>query len=463
MPIFFMCSSRMNNRLRPRSQWHSVWFFAGIKRVPALVFALVLGLLLALTLAALVVWMPGLYHRCVNAMPVNRDASLGRRAEVIHWWTAGGESAAVKSLADAYQAAGGIWVDTAVAIGEQAKAVAWNRMTGGNPPTATQLNSGKQFIEMAGQHLLNNIDLVAQRDRWDSFLPEAILDSIRYQGHYFSVPVDIHMPAWIWYSKAAFKKAGIASEPTTMQELFADLDKLNAAGLIPLAHGGQSWQDMIVFSAVLSNFGGRELYLKVLRDRDKNTILSSDFKNVLLTYKRLKSYVDKGSPGRNWNDSTSLLISGKAGIQIMGDWAKGEFSIAGKKPEQDYGCIPGFGDDSLYIIQDDVFVFPRTNDPDQIEAQYLLARVITSPATQVEFSALKGSIPIRTDVDASKLDVCAQKGVRIMKDKSRQIGNAEIYLTPDQYGALEDALTSYWNSNLSVEKAQKSIVAALSD
>ena len=445
----------MNNRPRPNSDWHSPWFIASI--------ALVLMLLLALTFAALAMLKPCIFDRCAKAMLINPEISSGRRAEVIHWWTAGGESAAVKSLADAYQAAGGIWVDTAVAVGEQAKAVAWNRMTGGNPPTATQFNSGKQFMEMAGEQLLNSIDPVAQRDQWDTFLPQVILDSIRFQGHYFAAPVDIHMPAWIWYSKAAFKKAGIASEPKTMQELFVALDKLQAAGLIPLAHGGQSWQDMIVFSAVLSNFGGRELYLKVLRDRDMNTILSPDFKNVLLTFKRLQSYVDKGSPGRNWNDSTALLISGKAGIQIMGDWVKGEFSLSAKKPEQDYGCIPGFGDDSLYIIQDDVFVFPRTSDPDQIQAQYLLARVITSPATQVEFSVLKGSIPIRTDVDASKLDLCAQKGLRIMKDKSRQIGNAQIYLTPDQYGALEDALTSYWNSNLSVEKAQKSIAAALSD
>jgi len=269
------------------------------------------------------------------------------------------------------------------------------------------------------------------------------------------------MPTWIWTSKAAFKKAGIESDPRNMDELFAALDKLRAAGLVPLAHGGQSWQDNTVFSAVLSNVGGRELYLKVFRDRDPKAIQSEAFKTVLLNFKRLQGYVDKGSPGRNWNDATAMLISGKAGVQFMGDWAKGEFALAKQLPGRDYGCIPGFGANSSYIIQGDVLVFPKSTNPETIKAQRLLATVVTAPATQVAFSAKKGSIPIRSDVDAGKLDICAQQGLAIMKDKSRQLGNGEAYLTPDQNGAMADVLTAYWNRSIPVEKVQKDIAEAL--
>ncbi len=383
------------------------------------------------------------------------------KAEVIHWWTSGGESAAVKTLADAYRATGGVWVDNAVALGEQARSVAINRIVGGNPPTAAQFNTSKQFLDLVEQGMLNPIDDVATREGWDKFLPETVLNVIRVKGHYYAAPVNIHMPAWIWYSKAAFKKAGITNEPKSMDELFAALDKLKAAGLVPLAHGGQSWQDNIVFTAVLINVGGRELYLKVLRDRDAKAIQSDAFKNVLTTYKRLQSYVDKGSPGRNWNDATAMLITGKAGVQFMGDWAKGEFSQAGQTAGKDFGCLPGFGANSPYVIQGDVFVFPKTKDPAAIKAQNAIAAVITAPSTQVAFNSKKGSIPIRTDVDASKMDVCAQQGLAIMKDKSRHLGNGEIYLSPDQNGALSDILTAYWNRNTPVEKVQKDIVNAL--
>ncbi|WPC68059.1 ABC transporter substrate-binding protein [Rhodoferax ferrireducens] len=387
--------------------------------------------------------------------------AVGPKAEVIHWWTSGGESAAVKVFSDAYTATGGVWVDTAVALGEQARSVAINRIVGGNPPTMAQFNTSKQFLDVVEQGMLNNVDEVAIRDGWDKFLPETVLNVVKVKGHYYAAPVNIHMPTWFWYSKAAFKKAGIAAEPKNMDELFAALDKLQAAGLIPLAHGGQPWQENTIFTAVLANVGGTELYLKVMRDRDAKAIQGEAFKNVLLTYKRLQSYVDKGSPGRNWNDATALLITGKAGVQIMGDWAKGEFTAARQVPGKDYGCIAGFGSKSPYIIQGDVFVFPKTTNPEQIKAQKVLAGLMLAPAVQVEFSNKKGSIPVRTDVDSSKMDICAQQGLAIMKDKSRQLGNGEIYLNPDQNGALADILTAYWNKSVPVEKVQKDIANAL--
>ncbi|ABD68851.1 extracellular solute-binding protein, family 1 [Rhodoferax ferrireducens T118] len=387
--------------------------------------------------------------------------AVGPKAEVIHWWTSGGESAAVKVFSDAYTTTGGVWVDTAVALGEQARSVAINRIVGGNPPTMAQFNTSKQFLDVVEQGMLNNVDEVAIRDGWDKFLPETVLNVVKVKGHYYAAPVNIHMPTWFWYSKAAFKKAGIAAEPKNMDELFAALDKLQAAGLIPLAHGGQPWQENTIFTAVLANVGGTELYLKVMRDRDAKAIQGEAFKNVLLTYKRLQSYVDKGSPGRNWNDATALLITGKAGVQIMGDWAKGEFTAARQVPGKDYGCIAGFGSKSPYIIQGDVFVFPKTTNPEQIKAQKVLAGLMLAPAVQVEFSNKKGSIPVRTDVDSSKMDICAQQGLAIMKDKSRQLGNGEIYLNPDQNGALADILTAYWNKSVPVEKVQKDIANAL--
>ena len=385
------------------------------------------------------------------------------KAEVIHWWTSGGESAAVKALADAYRAQGGVWVDTAVSLGEQARAVAINRIVGGNPPTAAQFNISKQFFDIVEQGLLNNVDDVAVRDGWANFLPEVVLNVIRVKGHFYAAPVDIHMPTWMWYSKAAFKKAGITAEPKNFDELFAALDKLKAAGLVPLAHGGQPWQDNTVFAAVLANVGGRELYLKVFRDRDPAAIKSDAFKQVLLTFKRLHGYVDKGSPGRNWNDATSMVITGKAGVQIMGDWAKGEFSLAKQEAGRDFGCIVGFGPKSLYVVQGDVMVFPRTTDPQVVKAQKLLASVITAPATQVAFSIKKGSVPIRTDVDASKMDSCAQTGLAVMKDETRQVGNGEAYMSPDQNGAMQDLVTAYWNRDIPVEKMQKDLISALRD
>jgi glucose/mannose transport system substrate-binding protein len=383
------------------------------------------------------------------------------RAEVMHWWTAGGESAAVRALADAYRAAGGVWVDTAVAGSEQARAVAISRVVGGQPPTAALFNTSKQFLDLIDEGLLGTVDAVAARDGWDRILPEPILSAIRVRGHYYAAPVSIHMPTWIWYSKAAFRKAGVTSEPATVPELFAALDRLKAAGLIPLAHGGQPWQENILFRAMLANVGGRDLYLQVLRDRDPRALQSAAFRNVLLTFKRLKSYVDVGAPGRNWNDATALLITGKAGVQIMGDWVKAEFAVAHQLAERDYGCIAGLSAQAPYIVQGDAFVFPKSNDRNVAAAQQLLAHVVTSPGAQVAFSRQKGSIPIGTGFDPATLDACTRKGLALIADPARVVGNDENYLIPDQNGALSDILTTYWNRTLAVEAVQKLIAVAL--
>jgi glucose/mannose transport system substrate-binding protein len=383
------------------------------------------------------------------------------RAEVLHWWTSGGESAAVKELANAYTQAGGTWVDSAIAGGEQARSAAVNRMVGGTPPTAAQFNTSKQFLDLIDQGMLNNVDAVAQKNDWDKILPTPILNSIKIKGHFYAVPVDIHMPAWFWYSKPAFAKAGITAEPKTPDEFFADLDKLKAAGIVPLAFGGQPWQEKITFYAWLANVGGPDMYMKLYRDKDVNLPATPQFKQVLASFKRLHNYVDAGSPNRNWNDATAMVISGKAGVQIMGDWAKGEFATAHQTAGKEFGCFPGFGPKSPYLVAGDVFVFPKTSDAAQVKSQQLLATVFTSPATQVAFSNKKGSIPIRTDVDLKGLDACAQQGVAIMKDVSRQLPTPEMLITPDLEGSLQDVITKFWNTSESADDAAKAIVAAL--
>ncbi len=385
------------------------------------------------------------------------------KATVIHWWTSGGESAAIRQFADAYNKAGGQWIDQAIAGADQSRATTINRIVGGNAPVAAQFNTSQQFRDIVDQGLLNNIDDVAIKGNWDQIMPPSIVNAIKIKGHFYAAPVNIHMPAWFFYSKAAFKKAGIADEPKTWDEFLADLAKLKAAGVVPLAFGGQVWQEKITFDAIFAMVGGADLYLKVYRDRDQNAVKSDAFKQVLIAFKKLRGFIDAGAPGRNWNDATAMVITGKAGVQIMGDWAKGEFSAAKQTAGKEFGCFPGFGPKSPYIVAGDAFVFPKSSNADVIKAQKLLATTMTSPAAQVAFSARKGSIPIRGDVDDSSLDICAKQGIAIMKDKSRQLPNSEMLTSPDTNGALQDVLTNYWNKNQSAEDAQKAFASALKE
>ena len=368
----------------------------------------------------------------------------GPPAEVIHWWTSGGESAAVKVFAEQYRAAGGTWMDTAIAGGANARTAAINRTVGGDPPTAMQFNTGKQFDDLVENDLLTNVDAQEAAQNWNAILPAAFVQAVTRNGHAYAVPVNIHGQNWLFYSTAALTRAG-AEPPADWDQLFTALDKLKTAGLIPLAFSGQKNWERNLFNNVLAGHGGRDMFVAFWGKRDVAMVKSAPFRDVAETYKRLRGYVDPGSPGRNWNDATSLVIQGKAGMQFMGDWAKGEFTAAGLTPGKDYGCTV-LGDHGIaYVMGGDVFAFPVLKDPAKTKAQQLLARVLLEPATQIEFAQKKGSIPVRLDVDTSSLDVCARKASGWIADKNAQVPANEMLSPPALTGAIEDVISQYWN------------------
>ena len=342
------------------------------------------------------------------------------KAEVIHWWTSGGESAAVKVFADEFNAAGGTWIDSAVAGGENARTAGINRIVGGDPPTAMQFNTGLQFDEIVGNGFLRDMEEVAQAGNWREVLPEAIIQATNREGKFYAVPVNIHGQSWLWYDAKVLADAGI-EPPATFEEMIALGPKLKEAGVVPLAQGGEPWQERLLFNSVMIGDGGTDLYLEVLGKKNIEAIKSDGFRKVAERFAELRDLVDQGSPGRKWNDATNMVITGKAAMQVICDWAKGEFIAAGQTAGQEYGCVILGGDDfGGYIMGGDVFVFPNVEDPAQQAAQEKLAGLMMAPETQIEFNKKKGSVPVRLDVDVSSMDVCAQKGMAALQDPARR-------------------------------------------
>jgi glucose/mannose transport system substrate-binding protein len=392
-------------------------------------------------------------------------AQAGPRAEVIHWWTSGGESAAVKQVEQAYRAAGGTWVDTAVAGSEQARAVAINRIAGGNPPTAAQFNTSKQFLDIIEEDMLSPVDDIARRDHWDAVLPAPIVDVIKVRGHWYAVPINIHMQTWIWYSKAAFAQAGIAREPASMDELFADLDKLKAAGVIPLAHGGQAWQEATIFDSAVMSAGGPKFYQQALVKLDPSALGSKTMEKAFDQMRALRGMVDPNFPGRDWNLATSMVISGKAAMQIMGDWAKGEFASAGKQPNVDYLCFNYPGTDGDFIFNTDQFAGFKKGDA-SLPGEYAFASTIMDKGVQAKFNQIKGSIPARLDVPQDGFDDCGKKSMNDMRAALKtdsMVGSfAHGHAMPDgPKNAVYDVVTHFFNSNQSSADAVKALVAAV--
>lgn len=110
--------------------------------------------------------------------------------EVVHWWTSGGEAAAVKVLKDLVAKDGFTWKDGAVAggAGSAAMTVLKTRVVSGNPPGAAQIK-GPDLQEWGALDLLSPLDEVAEANGWDDLLSKTVIDTMQYDGHYVAVSI----------------------------------------------------------------------------------------------------------------------------------------------------------------------------------------------------------------------------------------------------------------------------------
>ena len=392
-------------------------------------------------------------------------ASAGE-VEVLHWWTSGGEAKAAAALKDSMQAKGHTWKDFAVAGGggDSAMTVLKSRVVSGNAPAAAQIK-GPSLQEWAKEGVLANIDGVAKAEHWDELLPKVVSDTMKYKGNYIAVPVNVHRVNWLWANPEAFKKAG-AKLPTSWDEFFVAAEALKKAGIIPIAHGGQNWQDFTTFEAVALGVGGADFYKKALVNLDPAALNSPTMEKVLETFKKVKGYTDKNAPGRDWNLATAMVIKGEAGMQIMGDWAKGEFLAAGKVPGKDFTCVPAPGTSKAYTYNVDSFALFKLKDPANQKAQQDLATAIMSPEFQEVFNLNKGSIPVRLGMNLSKFDDCAKTSAADFVSTSKagalvpSIAHGMAVPSAAE-GAIKDVVSQFWNDEkITSAQAQDRLVAA---
>ena len=404
-----------------------------------------------------------------SLLPVSAMAADSKgTVEVVHWWTSGGEAAAVNVLRDLVNEAGYTWKDGAVAggAGSAAMTVLKTRVVSGNPPGAAQIK-GPDLQEWGALDLLSPLDEVAEANNWDQLLSKTVSDTMKYDGHYVAVPVNIHRVNWLWINPKVFEKAGIEKAPTTLEELYAAGDKLKAAGFVPIAHGGQPWQDSTVFEGLVLGIMGPDGFHKAFVEHDKATLTSPQMTEVFAALKKLSSYMDDNRAGRDWNLATAMVIDGKAGMQIMGDWAKSEWTASDKVAGKDYQCVPMPGTAGSYTYNIDSIAMFKLKDEGDIAAQHALARIALEPKFQYVFNKNKGSIPVRSDLDMSEFDSCAQASMDDFKEADKN-GNLEPSMAHSMatnlavQGAIFDVVSNFMSEkNADPSKAGAQLYAAI--
>ncbi|KRB62185.1 sugar ABC transporter substrate-binding protein [Rhizobium sp. Root708] len=391
-----------------------------------------------------------------------------KEVQMLHWWTSGGEAAALNVLKGDLSKEGYAWKDVPVAGGggDAAMTALKAMVAAGNYPTASQM-LGYTVLDYAQAGVMGDLTETAKKEGWDKSVPAALQKFSVYDGKWVAAPVNVHSVNWLWINKAVMDKIG-GTQPKTFDDLIALLDKAKAAGVVPLALGGQNWQEATMFDSIVLSTGGPEFYKKAFNDLDEGSLKSDTMKKSFDNLAKIVTYVDPNFSGRDWNLATAMVIKGDALVQVMGDWAKGEFVAAKKKPDSDFLCYRFPGTDGSVIYNSDMFGMFNVPD-DRKAAQVALATATLSKSFQSAFNVVKGSVPARTDVPDTDFDACGKKGIADLKaanDGGTLFGSlAQGYGAPPAIAnAYKDVVSKFVHGQIkSSDEAVKQLVQAIDD
>jgi glucose/mannose transport system substrate-binding protein len=330
------------------------------------------------------------------------QAADKKELEVFSWWTSGGEASALDALFKAFKEKNPdvevINAALAGGSGSAALPVLQTRLAGGSPPDTWQSHPGWElYSRYVTAGYCRELDDIYKSENWSSVVPKSLLDQVTFKGKIYAVLTGIHRENVLWYNKKLLKEHGInIGDTLSFEEFFAAAEKLKASGIAPLAVGDSGiWASGdILENALLAKVGTQD-WASLFNS--KLAWNSPKVKEALNAYGKMLDYQNKDHSALSWDQAIKAVIDGRCAFSVMGDWSVGEFLKANQKENEDFGWVVFPGTESAFLVVADGFAVAK-DAPHPAEATAWLKAIGTKEAQQ-NFNKLKGSIPVRTDME----------------------------------------------------------------
>ena len=323
-----------------------------------------------------------------------------QEVEVFTWWAEGSEKEGLDALVKVFedQHPDFTFVNGAVAggAGSDAKNVLASRLQTNDPPATFQAHAGAELTDYIEQGQIEGLSDMYEEKGWNELFPEGLLERLQQDGEIYSVPSNIHRANVVWANPAVLEEAGLAPEATydTLDDWIAALEKVDAAGKIPLSVA-TDWTQVHLLETVLLADLGAEAYNGLW---DGSTDWGGpEVKAALEDYAKLMSFTNSDRQSLDWPDATQLVIDGDAAFNVMGDWAEAAFASQDKKFGEDYITFPVPGTDGVFDFLADSFTMP-VNGPNP-EGTEAWLDTVASAEGQEAFNKAKGSIPANLEAN----------------------------------------------------------------
>ncbi|MEO8758067.1 MAG: ABC transporter substrate-binding protein [Devosia sp.] len=364
---------------------------------------------------------------------------------LFHTWSNESEMSALNTILNAYTAKTGNTVKSASVPHETAgESPLTSLIVAGTPPNLFIAADSGTFRDLASKGEGSDVGALFDQIGATKAFPETVLKAITIDGKVMKVPTAVHLDRMVYYSKDVAAKSGIdPTKWTSLDDMWADEAKVEKAGFTFIAIGGNTFQAGYTFHALLAANAGPDVYNRFYgADNakgmpDKTVFDDPGVRSTIELFRKIADQTDAGWVNRAWNDTTNTVISGKALLQIHGDWMKGVWKGAGKSEGTDFGCINIPGTKAVSVTVDSFGILGGVA-PDVLKAELDFAATVVDPAINAQFAFFKGSSPVRTDVPTDKLDACNKLVLDDLQKPGMSVENP-FYISDS------DWINSVWN------------------
>ncbi|MFE5309480.1 ABC transporter substrate-binding protein [Isoptericola sp. NPDC056605] len=384
--------------------------------------------------------------------------------EVFTWWAAGSEKAGLDALVKVFdeQHPDVTFINGAVAggAGSQAKDLLQTRLQAQDPPDTFQAHAGAELQDYIDAAQIEPVsDLYDEFGLTDAFPPDLVDRLKADDGEIYSIPSNIHRANVVWTNRQVLTDAGLDPDATypDLSSWMDDLAKLKDAGVTPLAIA-QAWTQVQLLETVLLSDLGAEGYSGLW---DGSTDWSGpEVKAALEDFETLMGYTNTDRDGLDWPESQQLVIDGKAGFTVMGDWAEASYVEQKQELGTDYSAYAVPGTDGVFDFLADSFTLP-VGAPHPGGAKAWL-ETVGSAEGQEAFNKAKGSIPARTDIDMSTFGEYQQSAAEAFKSDTIVSSLAHGAAVPVAIStAITDATSKFTSGASDLATFQSELAAAV--
>jgi glucose/mannose transport system substrate-binding protein len=343
------------------------------------------------------------------------------RLEVVSWWVSPSEHPAFEVLLDAFRAqnpnvnvidgsiAGGGGSNVQVALAA--------RLRAGDPPDVWQTFVGSSLRAWVEAGRIEEASKVFEQTGLGAKMPPVLLDAATYRNKKWGVPTGSHRGNNLWFNSNVLRDAGVAipGPGYSWQTFTADLAKVAASGRVSLCLGSKDrFTASELFENTLLAVVGIDGWAKIADD--SFDWRGPQVRDALTRFEQVVSRADPNAAGLTWDQAVKKLATGGCAFLSMNDSVYGDLVADGAVEGKDFGYVPYPGTEGAYLAIVDTFVVSSAAR-DGVNALKFLG-VVADPKTQLDFNKVKGSVPIRSDVDVASLPpYLRQASAALWRDK----------------------------------------------